>query len=330
MLKANQVEHLNTVHEALKQCYLHLFPYKNTYMNEYYKFFIPKRNHKLREINAPNNNFKEALTMVKDIFQNTIKCLPHKAAYAYIPNLSTTSALEVHQKNNSKWFLKIDLKDFFPSCTPQLVYDKLIQLYPFFYLNQKEKEMLREIIQITSLNNGMPQGSPFSPYITNLVMVDIDYKITKLLSTYKQEHFKYTRYADDILISSPISFCWSEIQDKIKKILEPDFQINTEKTRYGSSAGSNWNLGLMLNKDNNITLGHIKKRNLNAMLNNFFTTYKEGNPWDIPDTQILQGQLSYLAHVEQSYYDYIIKKYEKKYNLVYHNVLSDILNPNKL
>lgn len=330
LLKTKQNKYIQNTATAIQTCYMHLFPFKNTYMNEYYKFFIPKRNHKLREINAPNNDFKEALTIVKDIFQNTIKCLPHSAAHAYVPTLSTSSALEKHQKNNSRWFLKMDLKDFFPSCTPQLVYNKLIQLFPFYYLKQNEKELLKEIIQITSLNNGMPQGSPFSPYITNLVMVDIDYKITKLLSEYPQEHFTYTRYADDLLISSPISFCWSEIQDKIKKILEPHFQINTEKTRYGSNAGSNWNLGLMLNKDNNITLGHIKKRNLNAMLNNFFTAYQNGEPWCVSDTQVLQGQLSYLAHIEEAYYNYIIKKYEKKFKLNYHNVLSEILNPIKL
>lgn len=330
LLKLNQQNHIKTVQETLQQAYAHLYPYKDSYTNEYFKFFIPKRNHKLREINAPNNDFKEALSIVKDLFQNQIKCLPHKAAYAYIPHLSTLSALEEHRKNNSQWFLKIDLKDFFPSCTPQIVYEKLIQLYPFYYLDAQHKELLKNIIQITSLNDGMPQGSPFSPYITNLVMVDIDYKITKMLKEYKEDHFVYTRYADDLLITSPTSFCWTEIQTKIQQILGTQFKINTEKTRYGSKAGSNWNLGLMLNKDNNITLGHIKKRNLNAMLNNFFTAYKEGNPWDIPDTQVLQGQLSYLAHVEQLYFNYIIKKYEKKYDLVYHDVLSEILNPNKL
>ena len=330
LLNLNQKKHIKDTVEAFKECWLHLYLYKDTHDQEYYKFFIPKRNHKLREINAPNESFKKSLAAVKDIFQNKIKCLPHNAAHAYIPGTDTTQALQKHQKNKSQWFLKIDLKDFFPSCTLEVVYKYICELFPFYYLNEKEKETLKAILKITTLNNSMPQGSPFSPYITNLVMVHFDYCILDLLKKQKNNKFVYTRYADDMLISAKKEFDWKALQEQIQKILEPAFQINKLKTRYGSRAGSNWNLGLMLNKDNNITLGHIKKKTLNAMLNNFFTAYKEGTPWEVHDTQILQGQLSYLAHIEPDYYSYIIQKYEKKFGKNYHDILSEILNPIKV
>ena len=326
-LSNHQKEQIQHTERILKKCYLNLGLFEKTHENDYFKFFIPKRNHKLREINAPNNELKEALANAKDAFQNEIRCLSHVAAHAYIPNTSTLDALKKHQDNQSKWFLKIDLKDFFPSCTPEILYNKLSNLYPFYYLDEHHKELLKKILKISTLNGSLPQGSPFSPLLSNLVMVEFDYKIQELLKNTKTK-FIYTRYADDILISSQYDFNWKTIETEIAKLLQPYFRINTEKTRYGSQAGSNWNLGLMLNKDNNITLGHIKKRTLNAMLNNFFNAFNANEPWEISDTQILQGQLSYLAHVEPDYYKYIINKYEKKHSLDYHQVLSSILNPN--
>ena len=63
-------------------------------------------------------------------------------------------------------------------------------------------------------------------------------------------HYVYTRYADDILISSKSNFNWQELVNTLKGVLQPQFTIKDEKTRYGSTAGRNWNLGLMVNKDN--------------------------------------------------------------------------------
>ena len=61
--------------------------------------------------------------------------------------------------------------------------------------------------------------------------------------------YTYTRYADDILISKTIEFDWQEVVRQVQIILPPGLNIKSNKTRYGSSNGSNWNLGLMYNKD---------------------------------------------------------------------------------
>ena len=86
-------------------------------------------------------------------------------------------------------------------------------------------------------------------------MIPVDFEIARTLREYNHQRFVYTRYADDFQISSKYSFSFTEIQDVIVSILknfEAPFTINSAKTRYGSSAGQNWNLGLMLNKDNEI------------------------------------------------------------------------------
>jgi single-stranded DNA-binding protein len=64
------------------------------------------------------------------------------------------------------------------------------------------------------------------------------------------------------------------------------FSINPEKTRYGSAAERNWNLGLMLNNDNQITIGHKRKKEFKAMLDNYIRNRKSGSGWERHDIQV--------------------------------------------
>lgn len=302
-----------------------LNPFRRNHTHKYTVFQIPKRTGGLRTIHAPEPDFKEALAKCKAALEQ-IKCLPHDAAFAYIKDRSTIDALKRHQRNQSKWYLKLDIKDFFPNCTPEFIYNQLRQLFPFYYMDNFEQRLLREVITICCLDNGLPQGTPMSPILTNLIMVPFDYQITQLLKRYNGNHYVYTRYADDILISSKSDFDWQTIVNEIKNILQPQFTIKDEKTRYGNTAGRNWNLGLMVNKDNQITLGHKKKKLLHAMLNNFLRDASLTRFWSKEDTYTLQGQLGYLYHIEPDYYHEMLNRYESKYHLNFKQTVKYILN----
>lgn len=317
--------------KELENAHKILTPFKDNYKTQYYAFSIPKSSGGMRTIHAPVTQFKEALTKVKNILENDIKCLPHDAAYAYVKGRSILDALKIHQNNQSNWYLKLDLTDFFDKCTPEDLYNKLINLYPFYYFSTFHKTILQQILQICSLNNGLPQGTPISPILTNLYMVDIDYKIRKKLTRLNNNHFVYTRYADDMLISCKSTFNWSEIENAIQELVTPH-QIKKAKTRYGSRAGSNWNLGLMLNKDNNITLGFKRKKLLNAMLNNFCKDYKYKTRSELSHEEIeqiysLQGQLSFLQQIEPNYAAHLLQKYANKYHMHILQQFKILLNP---
>jgi hypothetical protein len=293
----------------------------------YTTFYIPKRKGGMRRIDAPCQELKTFLRKAKDIFELKLHCLSHNCAYAYVRGRSTKEALMIHQENESKWFLKLDMKDFFPSCTPSLIKAQLQQVFPFseLYNSLVTAETLDKLIELCTYEGHLPQGTPMSPLLTNLIMIPYDYKLQHKLYNFAQQTFKYTRYADDMLISCKYDFKWKEVETEIQKILQP-FQIKAEKTRYGSANGRNWNLGLMLNKDNKITLGHEKKHTLKAVLYSFLHDFTNNTPWSIMDTQVLMGNIAYYRKIEPDYTDYLIRRYSEKFAVNFTNCIKTILN----
>jgi hypothetical protein len=281
-------------------------------VNEYNTFFIPKRSGGLREINAPKEQLMADLKEMQEIIQYELKVLYHDAAYAYVPRRNIKTALEKHKKYNSKWFLKMDIKDFFPNCNQEFVVNMLKKIYPFCMYSEED---INKFIWICFRNDQLPQGTPMSPMLTNLIMIPIDYAIQEYA---KENNLVYTRYADDILISSYCKWDYKLTERAINTIfssLQTPFQLKSEKTRFGSSSGRNWNLGLMLNKDNNITVGYRNKKNYRAMLNNLMIAEASAHFWDYGEIQHFQGVTSYYLSIEPDYFKPLIQKYENMYNL---------------
>lgn len=295
----------------------------------YHSFKIPKRSGGLRQIDAPLDDLMQALRELKFIFEKKLFASYHTCAFAYVRGRSTIDAVKRHQRNNSKWFLKLDYHNFFGSTTPEFVMNMLSQIFPYNELlkSQRGKNALDKALSLCFLNGGLPQGTPISPTITNLMMIPIDHAIAKYAREHSP-HLTYTRYADDILLSSDLKFSWNNVQNDIIEIVNKfnaPFSLNTAKTRFGSSAGRNWNLGVMLNKDNQITVGHNKKKVFKAMLFQFCSDYKNGNPWSVDDVQHLQGLKSYYEMVEGDTIKTIIKTYSQKMNMDINQKIKEIL-----
>lgn len=283
----------------------------------YDTFYIPKKSGGLRRIDAPQQELMDALRRLKTIFEVDFKALYHTSAFAYIKKRGTLDAVKRHQQNESKWFGKLDLHDFFGSTTLDFVMSMLSMIYPFSEVVKRQdgRAELEKALDLAFLNGGLPQGTPFSPLITNVMMIPADFKLTKALRNFEKQKFVYTRYADDFIISSRYEFDVHQVEKLVVSTLQEfsaPFTINATKTRYGSSAGRNWNLGVMLNKDNEITVGHKKKRQFQSMLYNYITDKRNGVQWPREDVMTMQGLYSYYHMVEENTMDAIVKHINDK------------------
>ena len=296
--------------------------------NLYSEFYIPKKSGGLRKIDAPNEELKAALRELKAIFEDDFNMLYHTSAYAYVKNRSTIDAVKRHQANVSKWFLKTDFSNFFGSTTLEFTMKMFSMIFPFSEVVKSEegKAELEKALSLAFLDGGLPQGTPLSPAITNTIMIPIDHR---LANYFAEKQMVYTRYADDILVSSKVDFKYREAVEFINKVVRDEFGapflIKPEKTRYGSSAGRNWNLGVMLNKDNEITIGHQKKKQFKAMICNYINDAKRGVRWDLNDVQVFRGLISYYIMVERGYIVHTIIEYNKKFNVNLMKMIHDDL-----
>lgn len=283
----------------------------------YETFHIPKKSGGLRRIDAPKPELMNALRNLKTIFEEDFHALYHNSAFAYVKNRCTVDAVKRHQKNNSKWFGKLDLHDFFGSTTLDYVIKMFSMVFPFSEIVKfpNGEAELRKALDLAFLNGGLPQGTPLSPLITNVMMIPVDYKLANAFRDFDKQRFIYTRYADDFIISSKVDFDVHRVEKLVVDTLHEfgaPFTINESKTRYGSSAGRNWNLGVMLNKDNEITVGHKKKRQFQSMLYNYITDKRKGISWPREDIQTMQGLHSYYRMVEPETIDAIVKHTNEK------------------
>lgn len=284
----------------------------------YREFHIPKKIGGLRKIDAPNVRLMGALRTLKEIFEQDFSAKYHTSAFAYVRNRCTIDAVKRHQSNESKWFGKYDLSNFFGSTTLDFVMEMLSRIFPFSEVVKvaEGKEALSTALELAFLDGGLPQGTPISPLITNLMMIPIDHCLCNTLLNFGGQKYVYTRYADDFLVSSQYGFDNKAIEDLIVETLSSfnaPFVLNREKTRYGSSAGRNWNLGVMLNKDNQITVGSKKKRQFQAMLSSYIMDKKNGVDWDLSDVQVLEGYRSYYKMVEGDTIDRIVSHIDQKF-----------------
>jgi len=121
---------------------------------------------------------------------------------------------------NGEELLKLDIKDFFPSISRQMVFESLQR-------NGAKADVCFYISLLCILNCGLPQGACTSPTLSNLVFSPIDVRLTGLANFFG---LKYSRYADDLAFSGGrIPRDLSSLVGDI--LLEYGFHLNHKKTQ---------------------------------------------------------------------------------------------------
>ena len=341
--KTYEVDHINpkfinsiNVGELIKILinFNHRYDYlrKTPRKDLYYTFYIPKHSGGLRRIDAPQDELMDALRELKKILEDDFGALYHTSAFAYVKGRCTVDAVKRHQQNKSRWFGKFDLSNFFGSVTLPYTLKIFSMIFPFSEImkDDRGKEELSKALELGFLNGVLPQGTPLSPTLTNIIMIPIDFKLSKALRDFNKQKYVYTRYADDFIISSQYTFKFKDIEWLIINTLrefEAPFYLNREKTRYGSSSGSNWNLGVVLTNDNRISVGHRTKRRFQAMLSSFIIDTTKGKMWSREDVQQLEGYRNYYRMVERDVIDGMVKHISDKYGVNAVKMIKEQLRP---
>ena len=327
LLRKINVDEMINMLKRFNNCHENLF--KANRCNLYRHFEIAKRTGGgTRPIDAPCTELKLALSELAMILSDKFGVLYHTAAFAYIPNRCTTQLARKHQVNNSNWFYKTDVSGFFPSTTLDFTMKMLKMIFPLSEICKVDEgyKELRKAISLGFLNGVLPQGSPLSPMLTNVICIPIDHHLFNLFA---HKRMVYTRYADDLHISCQQKIDPKKITEWIEnafKAFNAPWILKPEKTHYGSRKGKNFMLGVCVNADNNITTGWRTKQLFKAQTANLIMDYKHGKCWPIDEIRQYSGLLSYYKMVEKDYFEELVNRYNDKFHVNVKSILKECMS----
>ena len=239
---------------------------------EYHSFLISRRNGKKRKISAPNRSLK----YIQRIVHETLSKMywPDPAVHGFVPRKSIITNAQNHL--GRQYVFNTDLKDFFQSITrPRII----ARLRAAPYELQPSIAALVGFLA-TDGEGRLPQGSPCSPVIANIIAAPVDTQLKELSGKLR---CRYTRYADDITIStneetfppqiarypSALGTVQVVLGESLLDIIEDNgFQVNHMKSRLQSRGTRQLCTGLVVNGEH-VSLPGPYKRRLRALIHNW-------------------------------------------------------------
>ena len=223
----------------------------------YKTFQIPKKSGKPRTITAPNASLKAIQRCLALLLQEAYQ--PSISVNGFVPGRSIVSNASVHA--DKKFVLNLDLENFFPSISFGRVI-AVLQLNPI----AAQPKVAYYITQLACHNGSLPQGAPTSPVISNLICQRLDRRIESLV---KSHQVAYTRYADDLTLSSDQPFENGLLNHLDQIIQDEGFTVNMEKVRLQLKNNRQEVTGLTVNEKVNVPRKYL--REVRAMLHNWET-----------------------------------------------------------
>ncbi len=296
--------------------------------NLYTSFTINKRNGGTRVIYSPCINLKKIQRELNEILIKNYQ-FDNNIVQGFNRGNSIKTNAKVHE--NSKYIINIDLKNFFDTIHFGRVRGMFMNK-PFNFNNY----IATNLAKITCYDRKLPQGAPTSGIIANIICYNLDRELNHLCTT---NNCRYTRYADDITISTQsiklpkiigaISddglLCLSK---KITDIINNQgFTINSNKLNISSINNRQEVTGLIVNNKTNVKkiyLKHLRAMLYNASKNGIYSEgcrYYKNSLSDLSNKmfienrfiEMLRGKIEFLKMI-RGMDDNVYVKYAKEFN----------------
>jgi len=263
--------------------------------SRYKVFYIPKRNGKgSREVAQPAREVKAMQRVIIRLLED--KMPVHEAATAYRSGSSILKNAKSHV--NAKFITKLDFESFFPSIDRTSLKKHLTK-----NLSGLTSDEIDFVLSICCWRpkgaraQRLCIGAPTSPMLSNSIMYEIDKDIELMCAGVG---CVYTRYSDDICISSKLPDVLGKLEQQIRmRIVEnrsPIFTLN-DKKRIAVGRGSAMVVtGLTLSNEGLVTVGRQRKRGVRSGA----MRYVKGQ-LDPEQIAKLKGEIAFVLNIEPDY-----------------------------
>lgn len=271
---------------------------------------IQPKNTKNKEIVQASKKLKDYQRFINHIFLAFTK-INENVVYSYRQGISYIDAVKKHA--NSQYFFQTDITNFFPSINiddVRKVFEKNID-NP---LVANYEQYIEHLVDLTTFNNALAIGFSTSPNITNTLLFDFDSELEKYCI---ENNLIYTRYSDDIIISSQNDEFLSGIQTTIVSLLKKYFdnriKINPSKTKRHKKGQKVKLLGIVISESGTVTIDKNSKKQIEALIHFYLNDKSKFDDYLAKtfDGKIsrLSGFIHYIETIDSEYLDKLRMKY---------------------
>jgi RNA-directed DNA polymerase len=275
----------------------------NNIDKEYKKAFISKKKGGKRFLSIPSDRLRYCQEFILR------QILEHREVNDCAHGFVNDKTIFTNAKQHiiSSYCINIDIENFFGSTTWKQVYYVFNTVFGF------NKSVSIALTTLTTFENGLPQGACTSPYISNIVCENLDERILKYSL---KNNYTYTRYADDITISSGEVMDFSKVLFVTQNIIEScGYKVNFSKTKKFTKTNNIQITGLV------IVDGVIKvpRKYIKKIKQELYFIKKFGVVNHIQKMEIenmyykehLLGKINYLKNIDEEQYKKFIIEYDK-------------------
>jgi RNA-directed DNA polymerase len=278
---------------------------------KYETFTIPKKGGGLRNITAPKPRLKMIQTKLAKLLLDIQAEIEKKRArsqcrlsHGFKEDFSIVTNATAHR--NKRYVFNADLKDFFPSIN----FGRVLGFFAKDRNFELPLNVATVIAQIACHNNELPQGSPCSPVISNLIAHVLDIHLNKVA---RAGRCTYTRYVDDLTFSTnekefPTSVArlkagskagWEPGNELVKCVYRSGFKLNHDKTRMQQRDSRQDTTGLIVNKKVNVRNEYYKtaRARCDHLFQNGFCYASYGGKEEVISDESLEGEMSFIFHI---------------------------------
>lgn len=215
-----------------------LYALSNSLSRHYHSVSLPKKGGGCRQLSVPDEALKAVQRRIAQVLLPLMPVSPYAKAYRDCSSTMKNAAPHV----GKPVVLKLDILHFFDSIRYSEVKDRAFpaQIYA---------EPLRILLAMLCYHgDGLPQGAPTSPAISNIILSDLDEKVGIWC---RENAIAYTRYCDDMTFSGDfdprevIAFVRTELKAR-------GFLLNGQKTHIQRRGEQQSVTGISVNEKLNV------------------------------------------------------------------------------
>jgi len=196
------------------------------------RVWIPKAGGGERGLGIPNVIDRVVQEAVRRVLEPQYEPTFHPSSHGFRPNRGSHTAIEEarrHMEEGYEWVVDIDLERFFDRVHHQRLMARLAErvedrrLLVLISQMLKAKVVLPDGVKV-STEEGVPQGGPLSPLLSNIVLDELDAELAR-------RGHRFVRYADDSNVYVRSERAGHRVMVSLKKFIERRLRLQVNATK---------------------------------------------------------------------------------------------------